>query len=247
MPYAGNKRIEIEIIYDKIKDKLQKTKTIIEPFCGSCAMSYYISLKHPKQFKYIINDNNNFLIELLNIMKDENKYNKFKDEINETLLKIVDKESYIENTNKETLNGWFIGNKYYAIRPFLYRINGKMIPLKDYYPIFDFLRNEDVEILNTDGCDVYNTYKNEDKSLILLDPPYMMTDNRWYSIPSFKIYEILEDENIKQIKSTIIFIVNNNFIMRILFKKWFIFEYDTLYQTTKKKTSHLIITNKKII
>ena len=30
MPYAGNKRIEIEIIYDKIKDKLQKSKTIIK-------------------------------------------------------------------------------------------------------------------------------------------------------------------------------------------------------------------------
>ena len=63
IPYAGNKRSEVEKIYDSIKDKLNDIEYIVEPFCGTSAFSYYMSLRHPKQFKYILNDNNKYLIE----------------------------------------------------------------------------------------------------------------------------------------------------------------------------------------
>ena len=53
--YAGNKRNEVEQIFDKID--LKDIDTIIEPFCGSSAMSYYLSTLYPKKFKYILNDN----------------------------------------------------------------------------------------------------------------------------------------------------------------------------------------------
>lgn len=243
MAYFGNKRIEVEMIYDKISDEIEKSKIIIEPFCGSCAMSYYISLKHPKKFKYIINDNNTNLIKLLNILKDENEWIKFREEINEILKKIIDKESYLVNTKKDTFTGWFIGNKYFSIRPFLYNTTRKIIPLKEHYPIIDFLRNEDIEILNTDGCLVYNDNKFNSKTLILLDPPYLLTDNRWYSTPTYNIYETMGEETMKNLKAKIVMIVNNNFIMRFIYKKWYIIEYDAKYQTTKKELTHLIISN----
>ena len=38
--YAGNKREEVEHIYNKLD--LENIETIVEPFCGSCAVSYYI-------------------------------------------------------------------------------------------------------------------------------------------------------------------------------------------------------------
>jgi site-specific DNA-adenine methylase len=48
---------------------------IVEPFCGT-SMSYYIHTLHPLEFKYILNDNNQHLIELYNILKtkDSRKY-----------------------------------------------------------------------------------------------------------------------------------------------------------------------------
>ena len=63
IPYFGNKRMEVENLYNVIKDKLDEVDIIIEPFCGSSAMSYYISTQHPKKIKYILNDNNKKLIE----------------------------------------------------------------------------------------------------------------------------------------------------------------------------------------
>jgi site-specific DNA-adenine methylase len=49
--YAGNKRKEVEKIYENIKDKLDDIDNIIEPFCGTSALSCYISQQHPKKFK----------------------------------------------------------------------------------------------------------------------------------------------------------------------------------------------------
>ena len=91
--YAGNKRNECETIYDEIKNKLDNITTIIEPFCGTSAFSYYLSLKCPKQFKYVLNDNNIFLIQLYVIAKDEKKLEK--------LIKLLDEK--IKGINKENI------------------------------------------------------------------------------------------------------------------------------------------------
>ena len=57
--YPGNKRQEVEIIYKNLD--FNNITTIIEPFCGSCALSYYISTIHPKKYKYILNDLDHYL------------------------------------------------------------------------------------------------------------------------------------------------------------------------------------------
>ena len=69
IPYAGNKREEVEPIYKEVENYLEKIDTIIEPYCGTSAISYFISLKFPKKYKYILNDNNKFLIEIYNMIK----------------------------------------------------------------------------------------------------------------------------------------------------------------------------------
>ncbi len=38
--YHGNKREAIETIYNNLN--FDNIETIVEPFCGSCALSYYI-------------------------------------------------------------------------------------------------------------------------------------------------------------------------------------------------------------
>ena len=43
--YRGNKRCECDDIYKIIENNLEGIDTIIKPFCGSSAFSYYISKK----------------------------------------------------------------------------------------------------------------------------------------------------------------------------------------------------------
>ena len=50
--YAGNKRNEVTRIYETLK--LENITTIVEPFCGTAAVSFYISTLHPQKFKYIL-------------------------------------------------------------------------------------------------------------------------------------------------------------------------------------------------
>lgn len=240
IPYFGNKRNEVEFIYEEFK-KAKNIKIIVECFCGSCALSYYISSIHPKKYKYILNDNNGFLIELMKIMKDENKFNLWIDEINKIIELIKDKESYVKYTDKNTLNGWFIGNKYYNIRPFLYPNGKKINKIKNDIPILNFLRNEDITLINEDGAEVFNKYKDNKNCVMFIDPPYIMTNNSFYANPDFKIYESLI--NIKKYKTKIICALNDNFFIRLIFSKNKIIEYDKKYQTNKKKIKHLIITN----
>ena len=69
MPYYGNKRTEVEEIYNNID--LTNIKIIIEPFCGSCAMSYYIWTQSKTKMKYILNDNNPYMKQMYDIIKNE--------------------------------------------------------------------------------------------------------------------------------------------------------------------------------
>jgi site-specific DNA-adenine methylase len=60
--YSGNKRDEVETIHDALKNNLKNITTIIEPFCGSSAFSFYIASLYPGRVNYILNDNNKYLI-----------------------------------------------------------------------------------------------------------------------------------------------------------------------------------------
>ena len=134
MPYYGNKRNEVEGLYNEIKDKLDEIEIIVEPFCGSSAFSYYLSLKHPKKFKYILNDNNKYLIELYEISTNLEKIN----ELIETLKiihKDMNKEKYNIICKEERFENWVYKNKIYNIRPGLFPI-GRLNIDKD----FDILK-----------------------------------------------------------------------------------------------------------
>jgi len=138
IPYIGNKREEVETIYNNIKNYIDDKKIIIEPFCGTSAISYYISLKQPKKYKYILNDHDKNLMDLYKIMTDEEALKNFIDEINIRCWEddnFIDKETYLNLINKDDVYGWFIKNKIYNRLPGLYpppnkRIKKKWILLK---------------------------------------------------------------------------------------------------------------------
>jgi site-specific DNA-adenine methylase len=60
--YHGNKRDEVETIYSNLH--FDNIETTVEPFCGSCDLSYYIWTQNKEtNFKYVYNDLNYNLVE----------------------------------------------------------------------------------------------------------------------------------------------------------------------------------------
>lgn len=265
-PYAGNKRTEVENLYKKIN--LENKEIIVEPFCGSSAFSYYVSQMHPKKFKYILNDKDSDLIEIYNIVKDDEKIEKLEKQINEWVDKI--NLTKTEETRKEAYNNivgkrntkykgpevLFFGKKYYGFAPFLAKLElNKDGTMKDYkfykfseMPIYHFLKNENIEILNVDGIEVFKQYENNEKALIFLDPPYLSTCNAEYGYNRtdnkiFNIYEYLHDNDIHKLKAAIFLIVEGCWINRLLFKDKIIEENKKIYNRSRLIKKHITITN----
>lgn len=244
MSYFGNKRREVERLYELID--FTDITTIIEPYCGTCAMSYYISTKK-EGLKYILNDNNEYLKDMYEIMLDDDKIKKFEDEYTNLFID-MDKEKYNELVKKKGALYWFLANKYYTLRYGLYptpdRKVSKTINLKS-CPIYNFFKNNDITFLTTDGLELYKKYNNCKNNLILLDPPYMESCNTTYKSPTINIYEYLYNNNISNFNSYVILILENNWIIKLLFQNNKTLSiYNKQYETSKKKTEHIIISNR---
>ena len=239
--YAGNKRSEMIEIYNFID--FEGIDTIVEPYCGSCAMSYYIWLKHP-DLKFILNDNNKYLLEMFDIIRDDNKLNEFEIKINDELMPILlnDKEKYVEFVKQNNIYSWYIGHKFYNIKPGLFPQNKKFNSIKiSNLGITDFFKNANIEFHNMDGIEFYKNHKKKKNNLILLDPPYLSSCNDFYQDSNTNIYEYLYNNNINQEESKIYLILEKIWILELLFKNNERIIYNKLYQMSKKKTIHMII------
>ena len=78
--YLGNKRNEFKHI-NNVMDDIDNYDTIIEPFCGTSAISFNIWLKHPNK-KFILNDNNGNNEDILKTDIDPFYLKKINEEIN---------------------------------------------------------------------------------------------------------------------------------------------------------------------
>ena len=243
--YVGNKREEVEEIFKFIDDKLEFIDTIVEPFCGSSAMSYYISTMYPHRFKYILNDNSKNLIELYKIAQDEKRLEKFIHKVNNLCFvdnKFVDKETYLNILNKDDEYSFFIKNKYYYFRPAVYprdKIN-KKINYEDFnkIPIIKFLRTEEVIFTNMDAVEIIKEHNNEN-TMLLLDPPYLdCQGNSFYDNFNMNVYEYIHSNTF----FNLYLIVEYNWIIRCLFKDKISYIYEKKYNGFKKKiVRHVVL------
>ena len=244
LPYAGNKRQEVEKIEEYLHDKFDGIDTIIEPFCGTSAMSCYLSMKYPKRFKYILNDNNPMLIELYHLMKNEDLFNEFIILVNETVKLIVDKKSYLEVINQPTVLAWFISNRIYTIRAGLYTVGYKPKTYKfDDFPILKFLREEDVDIRLGNGEDLFIEYENEANVLCFLDPPYMFSCNTFYAKKITGIYEYCYLKQLNNLNCKIVFVIEDMWIVRAIYSNNIKLSYGKHYETKHKDVNHILISN----
>ena len=250
--YSGNQRKEMSNLYPYLD--FTNITTIVEPYVGSCAISYYISTQK-QGLTYILNDNNPYLKEMYEILIDEEKTEAFENEFNDVIKDVKTKEQYNDIVKQKSLIGWLVANKYYNIRsgicPFGYK--GKEATLKpikfDSYPIVQFFRNNKIIYMCDDAIKVYEQYKSNKKCMIIMDPPYISTTNDFYYDHNMNIYEYLYNNNIMKEKAKVYLILENIWIIKLLFQHNFIlFEYDKTYELNKRKTTHILIsnTNKKV-
>ena len=252
MPYFGNKRQEVKEIYNYIQDDLTTKNIIVEPFCGSSALSFYISTLHPQKYKYILNDNNKHLIEIYKILQDEGKSEKFYNDL-VLLSENMTKEKYneiVKDANNNPVK-WFYINKVYNIRPGLFPQN-KTIKKEfkiniESYGIIKFLRSEDIEFTNEDAKVTLIKYANNSNCIIFLDPPYLSVCNDFYKNKDVNIYEYLYHNNIKTFHAPIVIVLQDIWIIRLLFNDDIKHSYVKTYETNKKKVNHIIIKNKVIL
>jgi hypothetical protein len=253
--YFGNKRTEAKYLYDLLD--LTNITTIIEPFCGSCAISYYIWTLNPGKFKYVFNDNDKNLKLMYDIIIDDIKAEEFNININELIRNIKNKDDYLNIIRKkDNLYSWFIKHKVYRIRTGLYnpdyKYNDVNINILK-YPISEFYRKEkdNITFTDIDANEVYIKYKDDINNVLILDPPYLTSNNLFYNHPSLDIFNYLFKNHINDESSYIYLIIESTFIMNKIFDNYNKYTYAKGYQTnnkyneSKRKTEHMILYNKK--
>ena len=87
-------------------------------------------------------------------------------------------------------------------------------------------------------------YNNANNTLIFLDPPYLQSNNDFYLDSNTNVYEYLCNNSIKNMRSFILLVFEDNWIIKLLFRHHTFITYDKQYGTSKIKTKHLIINNR---
>ena len=242
--YSGNKRRETEDLYNEIKNKLDDghINTIIEPFCGTSAFSYYISTKYPGKFKYILNDNNKHLIKLYQVAKDPHKLNELILKLKSFVTNDLTKKIYNAIVKNDVFENWVFKHKYCFIRPGIYPTNN----FSDHFfdkmkksPILTFLRNENITFYYEEGIKIINEYKDVSTCLMFLDPPYILSGSSndfHYDSKVNIVYEYLSINVINDMKALILLsLEEDNWIIGLMFKDYI--------KSIKNKSMHLIISN----
>jgi len=246
--YHGNKRNEVDEIIKNI-DFTDKDK-IIETFCGTSAISFHIWLKYGDKFQYYLNDNSKSLISIYELFKNED-LDKIKDEINNISAQIKNKDDW--NNHFKTAEQTPYKELYYLKfstfgRKGFYPLNRskkREIKLTKIQELFlKFIKEPYVFISCSDWFNIFDKFKDDKKAILIFDPPYINTHNDFYLEKSLNIYQYFYDNKIETFKSNIYLILEDIWIIRLLFNNNKVLSvYNKEYGLSRKKTNHIIISN----
>lgn len=238
----GNKTNDIKFFKDRLPTDC---KIVVEPFCGTCAISKYMSNIY-NDLQYHLNDLDENIFLILNdidgyieFKKDTN--NKYKDFVlndDDTKYKYIRWKTYVEN----------IDNKFTKIFVQENFIKGSMFRCSNVNPDpKDILLYNTAIKTNKDYIDIMEQYEDDKDAFLFIDPPYLFSDNSGY-VPqkddTDSTYIIVYlSQFLMRCKCKIMIIINDLKILRHLFGDYVKGDYSRTYQLSKKKASHLIITN----
>ena len=155
--YTGNKRNETKNFLDIVK--LDDITNIIEPFCGSSALSYsvWLDAERKDKFNYYLNDTDERLIQVYNIMKNET-IEHIEEKINNIIQTINNKEEWTQKLKSDHDIYHFI---------FFKKMNR--------YGFYDIDFNKTKKI--------FKITKETKEFIKFIKQPYVfITDNDWFSI-----------------------------------------------------------------
>lgn len=257
-PYHGTKRNDMKYIKDAIN--LNKIKRIVEPFAGSCAFSLYCYRELDFKGEIILNDIDENLINFYKDVKENGseKYFKFViDKYNDGKI-TMDEHLKLLNDKDKNLFNWFYFKRYDG--KFRRQIEGSKQFTKEKYEknkdviksLDEFFKDDKIKLFCGDYLDIFNKY-NDKQTLFYLDPPFFASYNSGYS----KFYKN-QDENKNVLDNTKIYIdmiellksksrtiisINNNSLIRYLYKDYIFKDFNKIYQADKKKEGQLILKN----
>lgn len=256
----GNKKYELKYLLPIIKENINEDTIFIEPFCGSCIVSYNVfKLNVVKDFH--INDRDKIRIKFYNDMIDEEKREELYKKEEDILKKGA--EEYYKYVDKKQLKSdywsYIISHRIHCFRYGMFPTNRKITISKISGNWLEFLT---ISKKTTDDWKVImEKYKDNKNAFIYLDPPYLESHNASYCqyekaveqdgtiIDNTKIYiDILN--YLKNSKCKILFSINKNAITEHIYKDYINNTYNRIYGTTqlniktkKKNTNILTITN----
>lgn len=222
---------------------------VCEPFAGSFAVTRIIY--SDDKYKKCLNDNDSKLFAIFrHPLEYLEKRNKFKEVCKDIItannshhyiLKYINESPLIdkEDPHYQFLIESATVKGMYKERP---EVKADCLQIK-------ILLGENNEITNDHFLTTLNHHRTNPNCFIFLDPPYLFSDNTTYEAQENgeDMTKILVDilEVFKDITTTakIMLIINKLSIIEYLFTGFIKGEYNKIYQTNKRKSVHLIITN----
>jgi hypothetical protein len=187
-------------------------------------------------------------------MKNPVELKKFQDKFTTIVRGITDKESYLAIVKQPTFMGWFVGVRVCQMKPKLFPVRDVdrfKIKVWDFEstPIIQFLRNEKVRITCGDGVKLLQKYQHNANCLLLVDPPYVLSCNSFYTHQDINVYEYCAIQKLETMNAMVVFVLEDNWILRLLFGKFIRESYGKMYENNfnnrpKKRTTHIIICNR---
>lgn len=249
--YHGNKRGEYKHFAPLIKTT--KFNKFIEPFCGSCSTTFRLMQElEDDNIKYYCNDNDQDLIKFFDYVKKQN-YSEFINYFNKK--RKITKQEYEELKKEKTMLNYLFFRTFYAMREGLFPTKKKFIDRKyTDYELLDF-NIKKVNFSNMDYSEIFKKYQDDKHALFFIDPPYFSSFNQTYiSFKNNKEYDenkILVDNtqmyvdilNLLKSNCKVLLIINDCAITRELYKDFIKNDYKKIYQYSKKKTQHILVSN----
>jgi site-specific DNA-adenine methylase len=246
--YCGNKKNDFPFFKDYIN--YDGIDTIIEPFCGSSAISYLIWKIHGNKFNYYLNDLDNDLYNIYQLLKNEpidiinNKINDIKNTIKskEDFKILFKKENKTVHEIIYLRKASTFANGIFDKRSLTYK---KQIISSEKRIFAEFIQQPNVYISNIDYKEVYNQHKNNENCIIFLDPPYLKSCNSEYKHRSTDCYNYLTTD-IQNKAATILLTLEKTDEIDNIFKNYkFLIEWKKKYQMVGNRiTNMLLISNK---
>jgi len=259
-----------EYKYIKPLVDLTGVNKIVEPFCGSAAISYAY-FKDGFNGDFYLNDNDRELINFYNDIQQNgsDKYIKHARDIMDNDFTKAKHDNIIKEYKKTpTLDGFYYYNKCYNFRkgvypdPALCKTN---VTPGMYDEIDKFYKSPRVHYSCKDYMNTFEQFKDDEKALLFLDPPYFKSCNSTYS--EFDGSNVTDDgiyidktqmyidirTLLKTAECRVIMIINSNALLNDLYCGFIGSEYGKMYNSTqiktkskggqKHKTTHMIVTN----